>query len=120
MRPYVRCAWPKTGWDWSTTHPNGICWTVRELTSGRELFEEGCALHHCVASYAGRCAARNIAIFSLRADDQRCVTVEVDRHNRQVLQARGACNWPATFEEREVVQQWQHALGLAAQQASPQ
>ena len=54
--------WRPRGWDWEIRLRAGL-WTVRELTSSTELAEESRAMHHCVASYAYRCAQGSSAIF---------------------------------------------------------
>lgn len=43
--------------------------TLRPILSGRELWAEGNALHHCVASYYDRYAAGKVVILCLRRDE---------------------------------------------------
>lgn len=40
--------------------------SVVELKNGRELFEEGKAMHHCVSSYAGDCRSGVCRVYSIR------------------------------------------------------
>lgn len=113
LLPYAALEWRGRGWDWADACDGAGAaprWTVRELTSGQALYEEGQALRHCVAGYARRCAAGDCAIFSLQCDDQRRLTIEIAPAGRRIIQARGACNRPATPEEQGVVQKWLGAL----------
>jgi hypothetical protein len=48
-----------------------------ELVNGRELFEEGKAMSHCVASYSSHCHRGISRIVSLRIDGSRCSTLEL-------------------------------------------
>lgn len=109
LLPYARRFWARKGWDREVLF-GGRTWTVIELISGRELYEEGRAMHHCVSGYAHRCAAGWAAIFSLREEGWRRVTVEITVPERRVVQARGACNRAATSEEKDVLQRWLRAI----------
>jgi len=76
-------------------------------------------LHHCVASYADRCAVGQCSIWSLKALVGDLVmerrTVEVNR-DRVIVQVRGKCNAPAGGEALDVVRRWakKENLTLAA------
>ena len=54
--PYGDLTWTAHGLDWERREGEAITWTVRELTSSKALGEESRTMHHCVASYAHRCA----------------------------------------------------------------
>ncbi len=92
---------------------------MRELVSGRELYEEGLAMHHCVAGYAMRCASGTSAIFSLKIAGERHVTVELQPATREVIQARGAYNRLSRLSAQERVRgvvaasAGNHAQGVA-------
>jgi hypothetical protein len=92
------------------------CWTLRELVTSRELFLEGQALHHCVATYARDCAGRQTTVWSLRVDTgggpRRVLTVEVDAGRRLIRQARGKANRPPRPAERAVLASWAAREGL--------
>lgn len=107
-RPYVEARWAARGWDWESSPGDPVGWSLVELTSGRELYEEGQAMRHCVAGYAWSCCTGDIAIFSLRSAGQRRVTVELATAPRdlRVRQARGACNRAPTPEEEEILRRW--------------
>ncbi|MFO0953237.1 MAG: PcfJ domain-containing protein [Isosphaeraceae bacterium] len=86
-------------------------YTLTELTSSRELIDEGRAMCHCVASYAQSCHAGRTSIWSLKLVDafgrsERLVTVEVIRASRQVVQARKKFNALPTPKELQVLRRW--------------
>jgi hypothetical protein len=67
-------------------------WTISELLTSEELFLEGQAMRHCVATYAERCARRQTSIWSMQVENQRdrhrVLTIELDPLKRTVCQAR--------------------------------
>ncbi|MDB5325434.1 MAG: hypothetical protein JWM57_1003, partial [Phycisphaerales bacterium] len=85
---------------------------VEELLSGVELRAEGAAMHHCVATYAWSCQQRRSAIFSVRIDHQRLLTVEVDLRSMTVVQVRGRLNETATPIGERVVRIWSTQAAL--------
>jgi hypothetical protein len=109
-RPWSGYNWSAHGWDWVMDQPSLGRWSFIELTSGEELFYEGEAMHHCVASYAPRCASGYSAIVSLRLDDVRRITVELNPSTKQVIQARGSSNRNATTEEKSVIGSWMNEV----------
>lgn len=104
--PYADLTWKARGLDWQSSEGETIAWNVKELTSSRELAEESHAMHHCVASYAYRCAQGHSAIFSLSAAGIRRITVELDPSGHRIVQARGACNRAVTSDEQAVLARW--------------
>jgi hypothetical protein len=48
-----------------------------ELVTGRQLREEGRAMHHCVSTYAGDCVKGKSRIFSIQLDGERHSTLEL-------------------------------------------
>lgn len=85
-----------------------VHWSIRELTSTKELNAEGRAMHHCVRSYAANCRRGKIAVFSLqvamgeapvnpregftRRDATRVTTIAINTRTRQITQVRGRYN----------------------------
>lgn len=71
-------------------------WEIVELTTSGALRAEGHTLHHCVATYAGRCRRGESQIFSIRrhgaGSTRSMATVEVDPRRRSVVQARALRN----------------------------
>lgn len=112
-RPYLRnLHWQKRGWDW--TYPDSQIesevWTFVELTSSRELQQEGMDLHHCVYSYDGRCVAGASAIVSLRLNGKARVTIEVSPASKRIVQARGTCNRESNQKEAMMIRKWLEAI----------
>lgn len=69
------------------------------LRSGEELFEEGRAMRHCVASYIAQVAHGHAYIIGVRQDGRRIATVELTATTRRggcliVRQLAGPCNAP--------------------------
>ena len=98
--------WAGRGWGWRLDGPVDESWTYVELTDSRQLAAESCAMHHCVANYAYRCAKSDSAIVSVRWNGVRAFTVEINPRTRVVVQARGPCNRDLTGPEREVLERW--------------
>lgn len=72
-------------------------WTIHELCTSWELAIEGKALHHCVRSYAGRCATGKASIWStqVRIGDENplpVMTIAVDNLDKRITQNRGKYN----------------------------
>ena len=67
-------------------------WTMKEILNSHELAEEGRHMRHCVYSYLVSCRRRRSAIFSLRCDGERRVTVEVSLPHFTIRQACGHMN----------------------------
>lgn len=89
-----------------TTGESRKHWTIRELLSSNELIDEGRVMKHCVSSYASSCASGSSAIFSLRCNGNRVLTIQVSLTNRTVIQARGKLNVKSTPKEMSVIQRW--------------
>lgn len=89
---------------------------VVELLTAEELFEEGKAMGHCVASYAHACASGRSSIWAIRMrlDSGRLVrlaTVEVRIRDATVVQVRRCSNKPPTDRELDLLGQWANAGG---------
>ena len=55
--------------------------SAKELMTGRALFEEGSAMHHCVSSYSSQCQNGGARIVSLSLDGARSSTLELAPHD---------------------------------------
>jgi hypothetical protein len=105
---------------WEVSDARGRVWSVGELQSSTELWHEGLAMEHCVASYAGYVASGYCSIWSVRVSDrtkpkaERALTLEVRNATREIVQARGHCNRLPTPQERRVLQRWAAEHGLKA------
>jgi len=73
-------------------------------------------MHHCVSTYAAKCIAGQASIWSLRRCTKdridRLLTIEVDRQDKAV-QVRGLANRLAHPDERNVLERWAKARGIA-------
>jgi len=105
-RPWLGHQWSSHDWDWKYEDVILGTWTFIELTSGEDLFYEGQAQNHCVASYSGRCTAGHSAVVSLQHNDERRLTVEINPSTGQIVQARGPYNRSANTQEQRVLTQW--------------
>jgi len=82
-----------------------------------ELYAEGRAMQHCVASYVGLVESGQCLIFSVRLGAQRVATLEVRRRRSPrrefgIVQLQGPCNRPVTPGLRKAVEAWieKHAI----------
>lgn len=109
-RPWSQYRWDSHGWDWVIDEAPHGTWSFTELTSGEELFHEGQAMHHCVGSYAARCAAGYSAIVSLSLDGIRRITLEINPKTKRVVQARGQFNREAHAEDQRAMEKWMRSV----------
>jgi hypothetical protein len=91
-------------------------WTIRELLSSGELYQEGLAMQHCVAVYVPACARRASSIWSMRFENEarryRVMTIEVDMKRRMVCQARHRRNASPSSKARNILNRWARQEGL--------
>lgn len=117
-----RCRY-NTGWDNEldfapfATEATVNGYQVVALNTGRALYEDGRAMHHCVYSYAGDIIRGRARIFSVRdKDGKRVATIEYNKmvtsglritgsHTVawQVVQAKGPCNAPLPPDVKEAL-----------------
>ncbi|MDR2596017.1 MAG: PcfJ domain-containing protein [Treponema sp.] len=74
-------------------------WTITEITTGKLLNEEGVDMHNCVFTYVNRCVSRYCAIFSVKVNDKRIATLEINLLNLELVQAKGKINTAITNDE---------------------
>jgi hypothetical protein len=90
---------------------NKKIWTIKEITSGKLLHDEGEDMGHCVFSYLERCITGKCFIFSVgcktesETNDERIATVEISK-NLILSQVMGRCNSPVNEETKNIVIQW--------------
>lgn len=91
-------------------------YVIRELTTTRQLIDEGNGLNHCVASYAGACAEGRSAIWSLREFleglEHRLVTIEVDKEELMVVQIRAKDNDDPEDWQLKLIREWAWQNGM--------
>lgn len=116
-------AWPGStlaDWEWVPSSKDakarGERFVIRQLRQAEDLVMESRSMHHCVSTYAAKCIAGAASIWSLsrctkdRVD--RLLTIEVDRQD-QAVQVRGLANRLASVDERNVLERWAKARGIA-------
>jgi hypothetical protein len=111
---------PIADWIAAPTDPQhplfGSAWSVVQLTSSRELVDEGVAQRHCVSTYERGCRDGRCSIWSLRrridGRMERVLTLELSS-TREVTQVRGRANRLATKAERDVLRVWAAERGVA-------
>jgi hypothetical protein len=91
-------------------------WRISEILSAKELNEEGKRQGHCVFSYSRRIESGSCSIWTLSKEDNKSrkehggvwymLTLEVRNDTRQVVQARGRFNRPATAHEKNILSRW--------------
>ena len=91
-------------------------YSITELLSSQELEDEGRAMSHCVATYAGSCAAGHASIWVLKVTDaydreERLLTLEVWNATRQIVQARQKFNKEASPKQLSLITRWASAGG---------
>lgn len=107
-------------WEWVPSSKDakakGERFVVRQLKQAEDLVMESRAMRHCVSIYAAKCIAGHASIWSLRRCTKdridRLLTIEVDQQNRAV-QVRGLANRLAHVDERNVLERWAKARGIA-------
>lgn len=94
-------------------------WSITELCTRSELFEEGRVMRHCVASYDSSCEFGRSSIWSLGVDlgngrRKRVLTIEVSNRRKVICQVRGQANRLPTQKELELIRRWaaQEQLGI--------
>ena len=103
----IAAKWPEHGYNWEFIDQNDDVWSIRELTSGIQLLQEGAEMHHCVAGYTERCLTGLDSIFSLTVNSKRCLTIQVNLASKKIVQVRGLCNRRSTPEEDLVLGLWE-------------
>lgn len=117
------CGAAITNWSWCPEPKDSSAsarlgheeYLVIQLRTAADLVAETRAMHHCVASYAAKCMAGNVSIWSLRrragGNTERLLTIELDRQHR-AIQVRGFANRTARTEERKLLERWAKARAI--------
>ena len=88
-------------------------WSLHQIKSSKELGEEGNKMHHCVYSYQRSCISGSVSIWSLRLNDERAITIELNNRSASLVQIRGYANRPARPHEMRAIQVWASENGLS-------
>ena len=87
-------------------------WLFTQIKTSKALADEGNKMHHCVYSYQSYCISGARSIWSLRRNDERAITIEVNNHEGMIVQIRGYANRQARPEERKAIAVWAAESGL--------
>jgi hypothetical protein len=91
-----------------------ITYNIQELTTGKDLTNEGRSLGHCVGSYAKSCFEGRMHIFSLERVEfgvtKKIITIEITK-NLSIVQVRGKHNRSATTAEKNIIAKWCTKIG---------
>lgn len=104
---FANSEWALRGWDWELDDGINV-WTLTELNTSKQLKAEGRAMSHCVGGYSRRCVSNQSVILSMRCNDNRVLTIQVEPMTLQIMQAKGERNRAAHSNEMNVLSQWQH------------
>jgi hypothetical protein len=91
-------------------------WWITERLNNVELLEEGRRMRHCVATYAGICAKRQSAIWSMKIENDEgrkpVLTIKVDLPTKTICQIRGRCNRLPKDHEIAIIRCWMARVGI--------
>lgn len=105
-KPIELTTWQSHSWNWDSGDLHPDKWTLTELTSGKLLLEESRAMRHCVAAYSDRCVVGASAIFSVRRNGKRQLTVDVNPQRKRATEIKGYGNRFPDEEEQWIVKLW--------------
>jgi hypothetical protein len=82
------------------------------IDSRADLYREGQAMHHCVASYSDQVQADQFYVYSARKDGERLATIALNRtpDGPGILQIRGPCNTEVSPRVMQAARKWLRAL----------
>lgn len=108
-------SWPTSGitplYVVQTEKGKRVVYKTVELLNSIELYEEGNAMHHCVAEYDADCKDSSSAIFSLRKEvegglTKRLATIEVDLQEKQIFETKAKYNEEPNQKSLELIDLW--------------
>lgn len=93
-----------------------LFYRFHQITTGKELAEEGNKQHHCVSSYGSQCATGKCSIWSMTQRDLignhvRALTIEVSSDD-VIVQARGYANRLPKADETSMLREWAAKSGF--------
>lgn len=112
---YWEASWKVKPYVYEDFEKKAVGFYIKELTTAKELIEEGRKLSHCVASYANSCKNGNATIWSFYKDDfgnrKKLVTLEL-RDELTLVQCRGKANRLPDNSEWYHIEKWLKENGL--------
>lgn len=104
--PLEHRSWINKGWDWEYNDEEDNVWTFTELTTSKDLRSEGLYMNHCSLDYAAACHQQKSAFFSMKFNDQRKATIEVDPGLGTVTESHGKANSQVAKTSRRILNKW--------------
>ncbi len=102
-------SWPGVPYQAFELELENEVYHILQLTSAKELYEEGRKMKHCVGSYISKCLNGKASIWSLRqitaTEHKRLVTIEVSKHHH-IVQARKKRNASPDKFHWELIRRW--------------
>ena len=98
--------WDAHGMDWKYQPYSSEVWTINEITSGSELMKEGEIMKHCVITCLDKCLNNVTAIFSMKCNQKRVATIELDWRKKRIIQAYGKMNRMLSPRENDYLNKW--------------
>lgn len=86
-------------------------YSITEILNVQELYKEGKELSHCVLSYIKQISELKITIWSLKMNNKKLLTIEIDEH-KNVIQIRGYKNRLPILQEMLILDKWFIKEGL--------
>jgi len=108
---YPPSSFPEDVWE-VQKKPAPDIWSCAEIGTAKELAAEGRTMKHCVWSYGAWISRGTTSIWSLRCNDERQLTLEVNNGSRMIVQARGHCNSRPTSVQTREMRRWAVFAGL--------
>ena len=87
-----------------------IKWSFHQLKTSKDLADEGNKMHHCVYSYQALCIQGKCAIWSMKKNDDRAITLEM--RGNDIVQIRGYANRLARPDETAAIRRWVSENGI--------
>ena len=91
---------------------------IRPLSSVAEFFDEGAAMHHCVAQCHYYQKADSLILSARDAHGNRLETIEIDLKSFKIVQSRGVCNQDSP-KHQEIVKLMNAHMGEVKRLARP-
>jgi hypothetical protein len=104
--------WSGLGIENFNYQQDDFIWTISEIKTFQALVNEGRKMKNCVASYDYKCATGQCSIFSvsrwyeINKITDNIATLEVNRSDRTLVQAKGKCNSKVTDKVMNIVTRW--------------
>jgi PcfJ-like protein len=111
-KPYSKSVKMQATVDGSIINVITELWTIQEIIKPKELASEGRKMHHCVVSYDRRIRSGSCSIWTMRCNNMRQLTIELDNKSRKIAQAGGHYNRSPNKDDKNHLKRWARQNGL--------